>query len=38
MYIYRPDIKTGKSVDPIKKKKAVEKGLKLKKSLKKGKK
>jgi len=38
MNIYRVDIKTGKSIDPIKKKKAVESGLKLKKVIKKGKK
>lgn len=38
MNIYRFDIKTGKSIDPIKKKKSIEKGLKLKRALKKGKK
>lgn len=38
MNIYRFDLKTGKSIDPIKKKKAIEKGLKLKRALKKGKK
>lgn len=36
MNIYRFDIKTGKSIDPIKKKKSIEKGLKLKRAIKKG--
>ena len=36
MNIYRFDLKTGKSIDPIKKKKAIESGLKLKKAIKKG--
>lgn len=36
MYKYRFDIKTGKSIDPVKKQKAIQKGLKLKTSIKKG--